>query len=140
MKTKNALKTNLSRETITLILCLLLITFCSAAMLTTLHVRDSMAELTGKALTLDVREGHSSGAEQLMPCIDRIILQWGKYEPVVSTYSRHDELERISSAVQRLRPLYDSRQFDELYLTLHELSDALDHFKSTELPTVANIL
>ena len=74
------------------------------------------------------------------PLIESITTTWQTYEPVVSTYSRHDEVERVSSAVRKLRPLCDSGQFDELYMTLHEISDALDHLKSTEMPSIANIL
>lgn len=131
----------MNREKITLILCLLLTALCSAALLTTIHVRDSMVSLTDKALALDVQDNiPNMQKDEILPLIDGIANGWQKYEPIVSTYSRHDEVERVSSAVRRLRPLCDSGQFDELYMALHEISDSLDHLRSTELPTIANIL
>ncbi len=130
----------LNREKITILLCLLLIALCSTALLTTVHVRDNMAKLTDKALAVNVSDDHPACAAEIQPLIESITTTWQTYEPVVSTYSRHDEVERVSSAVRKLRPLCDSGQFDELYMTLHEISDALDHLKSTEMPSIANIL
>ena len=116
-------------------------TFCTAALLNTVSVSRRMSDITNEAISMsDGGRPDAKNARRLDAKIDELSGFWKKYEPVVSTYSRHDELERVSSAVRRLRPLYDSGKFDELFLTLHETDDALDHLKKTELPTIANIL
>ena len=131
----------MNRERITVILFLLLMTFCTAALLNTVSVSRRMSDITNEAISMsDGGRPDAKNARRLDAKIDELSGFWKKYEPVVSTYSRHDELERVSSAVRRLRPLYDSGKFDELFLTLHETDDALDHLKKTELPTIANIL
>ncbi len=131
----------MNRERITVILFLLLMTFCTAALTNTVRVSRRMSRITNEAISMtDGGSPDLIGLEGLESKIEEISSCWGEYEPVVSTYSRHDELERVSSAVRRLRPLYDSGKFDELYLTLHETDDALDHLRKTELPTIANIL
>ena len=131
----------MKRERITVLICLVLVTFCAAALTNTVHVSRRMTVITDQAIAL-TGEGGPDGKnltklDRKISEIDRI---WEKLAPVVSTYSRHDELERVTSAVQRLRPLFESGQFDELYLTLHETKDALDHLRQTELPTIENIL
>ena len=131
----------MNRERITVILFLLLMTFCTAALLNTVSVSRRMSDITNEAISMsDGGRPDAKNARRLDAKIDELSGFWKKYEPVVSTYSRHDELERVSSAVQRLRPLYDSGKFGELFLTLHETHDALEHLRKTELPTVANIL
>ena len=131
----------ISREGITVMLFIFLLTFCAAALLHTVSVSRRMSGMTNEALSLiDAGDSEPKDLEQLDAKIDEISRSWKEYEPVVSTYSRHDELERVSSAVRKLRPLYDSGKYGELYLTLHETDDALDHLRTTELPTVANIL
>ena len=131
----------ISREGITVMLFIFLLTFCAAALLHTVSVSRRMSGMTNEALSLiDAGDSEPKDLEQLDAKIDEISRSWKEYEPVVSTYSRHDELERVSSAVRRLRPLYDSGKYGELYLTLHETDDALDHLRTTELPSVANIL
>ena len=131
----------MNRERITVILFLLLMTFCTAALLNTVSVSRRMSDITNEAISMsDGGRPDAKNARRLDAKIDELSGFWKKYEPVVSTYSRHDELERVSSAVRRLRPLYDSGKFDELFLTLHETDDALDHLIKTELPTIANIL
>lgn len=131
----------ISREGITVMLFIFLLTFCAAALLHTVSVSRRMSGMTNEALSLiDAGDSEPKDLEQLDAKIDEISRSWKEYEPVVSTYSRHDESERVSSAVRRLRPLFDSGKFGELYLTLHETDDALDHLRTTELPTVANIL
>ena len=131
----------MNRERITVILFLLLMTFCTAALLNTVSVSRRMSDITNEAISMsDGGRPDAKNARRLDAKIDELSGFWKKYEPVVSTYSRHDELERVSSAVRRLRPLYDSGKVDELFLTLHETDDALDHLKKTELPTIANIL
>ncbi len=131
----------ISREGITVMLFIFLLTFCAAALLHTVSVSRRMSGMTNEALSLiDAGDSEPKDLEQLDAKIDEISRSWKEYEPVVSTYSRHDELERVSSAVRKLRPLYDSGKYGELYLTLHETDDALDHLRTTELPSVANIL
>ncbi len=131
----------MNRERISVVLFLLLIIFCTSALLGTVRVSRRMTDITNQAISMsDMGRTDAKSIEKLDAKIDELSQFWQKYEPVVSTYSRHDELERVSSAVQRLRPLYDSGKFGELFLTLHETHDALEHLRKTELPTVANIL
>ena len=131
----------MNRARITAIICVFLAAFCSAALINTVNASRELSRLTGEALALT--NGGSPAEEELDALGDKISelsRAWEQCQPVISTYSRHDELERVSSAVRRLRPLLRSRKFDELYLTLHETGDALEHLRSTELPTISNIL
>ncbi len=129
------------REKITIILCLLLAVLCSSSALVTRHVKSSMLQLAEQAIAMDIRDDiPDSEAEKIKPILQSIVTRWETYEPIISTYSRHDEAERVTSAVQKLRPLWDTRQFTELHMTLHELSDALEHLQKTESPSIANIL
>ena len=131
----------LNSEIITVILFFLLLTFCTSALLNTVNVSRRMSQITEEAISMtDGGKPDKNNLALLDAKITELSDSWMKYEPIVSTYSRHDELERVSSAVKKLRPLYDSGQYDELYLTLHETDDALDHLRKTELPTIANIL
>lgn len=131
----------MNRERVTVILFLLLMLFCTSALLNTVSVSRRMSDITNQAISMsDGGQPDAKNIKKLDAQIDQLSDFWQKNEPVVSTYSRHDELERVSSAVRRLRPLYDSGKFDELYLTLHETDDALDHLRKTELPSIANIL
>ena len=131
----------MNRERITVMLFLLLIAFCTAALQCTVSVSRGMSDITDEAISLtDGGKPDPASVDKLSGKLDELSRYWKKYEPIVSTYSRHDELERVSSAVQRLRPLYDGGSYEELFLTLHETSDALEHLKKTEMPTLANIL
>ena len=131
----------MNRERVTVILFLLLMIFCTSALLGTVRVSRRMSDITDEAVSMsDGGKPDSENIQKLDAKIDELFRCWEKYEPIVSTYSRHDELERVSSAVRRLRPLYDSGQFDELFLTLNETGDALDHLRKTEMPSLANIL
>lgn len=131
----------MKREKITVILFILLLVFCTSALTNTVRVSRKMSQATNEAISL-TESGNPApkNRETLGAKLDELYDKWMKYEPIVSTYSRHDELERVSSAIKKLRPLFDSGKYDELYLTLNETKDALDHLKKTELPTLSNIL
>lgn len=130
-----------TREIITVILFFALLTFCTSALLNTVNVSRRMSKLTNEAISMtDGVTPDEVRIKELDSKLHELSDTWMKYEPIVSTYSRHDELERVSTAVKKLRPLFDSGKYDALYLTLHETDDALDHLKKTELPTIANIL
>lgn len=130
-----------TREIITVILFFALLTFCTSALLNTVNVSRRMSKLTNEAISMTDGVTPDEGRiKELDSKLHELSDTWMKYEPIVSTYSRHDELERVSTAVKKLRPLFDSGKYDALYLTLHETDDALDHLKKTELPTIANIL
>ena len=131
----------MNRGRITAIISMLLAVFCTAALVNTWNVSRNMARVTDEALAL-AAEGRpdEAGVAQLEQKIRQLSDDWEEFAPIVSTYSRHDELERVTSAVRRLRPLFVSGKYDELYLTLNETRDALDHLRDTELPTISNIL
>ena len=131
----------MNRERITIVLLLALLAFCGWALNNTVTVSREMSTLTDEAISMtDMGRADPDSFDALGEKLGEISRRWEECEPVVSTYSRHDELERVSSAVRKLRPLYESKKPRELYLTLNETRAALDHLKKTELPTIANIL
>ena len=134
----------MNREKITAILALLVAALCGASLFTTVHVCRRMSALTEEAIASSYvmlyEPDGKNDLEALLAKSDSIREVWEAYEPIVSTYSRHNEVERVSKAVQKLRPLLECKRTDEVYATLHEIHDALEHLKKTELPSAANIL
>ena len=85
----------MNRERITVLICLVLVTFCAAALTNTVQVSRRMTVITDEALALNGKSGpEKENLTKLDRKISEIDRNWEKYAPVVSTYSRHDELER----------------------------------------------
>lgn len=121
---------NFGRMKIALCLLLFLFGFSTFALLSTKHITGRMAEM--------VRQAHVSSVDG--ETISAMESAWEHYEPILDLYSRHDEVERISQSIEKLRPLYNTRQYTELRLALYEIDDALDHLVKTETPAISNIL
>ena len=119
-----------NRAKITLALLLFQLAFCTFALLNTRHIGRQM-----EVLVSEVKNGPVDAQ-----AIDRIETAWQKRESVLDLYSRHDEVERISLGVEKLRPLYDTAQYDDLKVSLDEIVAALEHLMHTETPTISNIL
>lgn len=131
----------MNREKITLLLVALLLLFCTLTLRGTRRVHDKMSALAAQAQAFGLSDDIDvETAEAFAPMIDRLNQEWERCEPMVSTYSRHDEVERVSENIRKLRALYDNGELTELNITLSELGDSLDHLLQTELPTIANIL
>ena len=131
----------MNREKITLLLVALLLLFCTLTLRGTRRVHDKMSALAAQAQAFGLSDDiNAETAEAFAPMIDRLNQEWERCEPMVSTYSRHDEVERVSENIRKLRALYDNGELTELNITLSELGDSLDHLLQTELPTIANIL
>ena len=131
----------MNREKITLLLVALLLLFCTLTLRGTRRVHDKMSALAAQAQAFGLSDDiNAETAEAFAPMIDRLNQEWERCEPIVSTYSRHDEVERVSENIRKLRALYDNGELTELNITLSELGDSLDHLLQTELPTIANIL
>lgn len=131
----------MNREKITLLLCALLIGFCSFALVNTHHTHRLMQAMIGQTLAIEIQDDMPD--EQVIRLaheIDKLCRAWETSSPMISTYSRHDEVERVSEDMQKLRPLCDAGQYTELRLTLCRIQASLDHLLDTELPTWANIL
>lgn len=120
----------MNRVKITLFLLVFLFGFCTFALLNTRHIGRQMEGLVTRTQEVKIDE----------PAIKRIESQWEKYEPILDIYSRHDEVERISQSIDKLRPLYDVGQYEDLKVALDEITDALEHLIHTETPTISNIL
>lgn len=117
-----------------------LIVFCSVTLLSTWHVRKQMRSLVEKARTVNINDNSSSeDIERIKPMLDKIEETWSKYEPTVSMYSRHDEIERVTEEIEWLKPLYDNGYYTQLNVKLVGINDALDHLLQTEQPSLANI-
>ena len=120
----------LDRAKIAIALMAFLLGFSTFALLNTRHVGKEMTALV-------------SGMRDTPPTtkdITRLEREWSRYEPVLDLYSRHDEVERISQAIEKLRPLYDTGQLDDFEVSLDEVTHALEHLVHTEMPTISNIL
>ncbi len=131
----------MNRAKITLLLCALLIGFCTFALVNTHRTHHRMQDMVRQTLAIEIKDDMPD--EQVIRLaheIDRLSRAWESSSRIVSIYSRHDEVERVSEDMQKLRPLYDAGQYTELRLTLCRIQASLDHLLDTELPTWANIL
>ncbi len=104
--------------------------FCTFALRNTRHVGRQMEALVNRVQSTEIDE----------QAIRRITDEWEKYEPILDIYSRHDEVERISQSVDKLRSFYKVGQYEDLQVSLDEITDALEHLVHTETPTISNIL
>lgn len=120
----------MNRVKVSFFLLAFLIGACTLALLNTRHITRKMT-----AMVEDVR-----GAVTDVTSITRMEQAWEKYEPLLDLYSRHDEVERISQSIEKLRPLYDAHEYTELRLALSETENALAHLMKTEIPSLSNIL
>ena len=131
----------MNREKITLLLCALLIGFCTFALVNTHHTYRRMQAMIGQTLAMKIQDDMpDEQGIRLTHEIDRLGRAWETSSRTLSTYSRHDEVERVSEDMQKLRPLCDAGQYTELRLTLCRIQASLDHLLDTELPTWGNIL
>lgn len=129
------------REKITALLCALLLLFCAFALMNTRRTHDRMKERVRQTLAaIPPTEPSEGQAARTAQAVDDLCRAWERERRLVSTYSRHDELERVSEDMQRLRPLCESGDYGELRLKLHDIDASLDHLLDTELPTLTNIL
>lgn len=131
----------INRIKTTLFLSVLLIGFCTFALLNTRHIGRQMKKLVHKAQEVSITDvSDEDMAKSISPLIYDIKDSWEKYETILDTYSRHDEVERISECIDKLNPLYKTHRYTELNISLQQVSDALDHLVETETPTISNIL
>ena len=131
----------MNRAKISLLLLTLLLGFCTFALVNTRRTHARMQEMVRQTLALEMVDGMPDGESvSLVRHIDRLRDAWESDSRIVSVYSRHDEVERVSEDIQKLRPLCDTAQYTELRLTLCQIQASLDHLLDTELPTFSNIL
>ena len=131
----------MNRQKITLLLCALLLGFCTFALVNTRRTHHRMQAMVEQTLSIDIRDDMpGQQAARLTRDIDLLCRTWEASSRTLSTYSRHDEVERVSEDMQKLRPLCDAGQYTELRLTLCRIQASLDHLLDTELPTWGNIL
>ena len=132
---------NINRLKVTAWLAVFIVVFCSVTLAGTWYVQRNMCSLVAKAQ--EVRLSDISGEEdvqRIKPMLDDIENSWKKYEALVSMYSRHDEVERVSQEIEWLAPLYDNGYYTQLNIKLVGINDALEHLLQTERPSIANIL
>lgn len=122
-------------------LTVFLIAFCSAALIGTWYIRKQMYSLVKDAQNINISDESSrEDLDKIKPLLNEIKNAWDKYEPTVSMYSRHDEVERVSQEIEWLDPLYDNGYYTQLNIKLVGINEALDHLLQTETPSFANIL
>lgn len=122
-------------------LSVFLIVFCTAALTNTWYTHKQMYSLVKKAQSVSISdESSEEDIARIKPLLDDIERTWEKYEPRVATYSRHDEVERVTEEIEWLEPLYDNGYYSQLNVKLDGISEALDHLLQTETPSIANIL
>lgn len=118
-----------------------LIAFCTFALMNTRRTAQHMEALVWQAQALDIRdESTETTVQAIAPLLEEIRQEWQCHEPILDLYSRHDEVERISQSVEKLQPLYHTRQYTHLNTALYEITNALEHLMKTEVPSVENIL
>lgn len=122
-------------------LTVFLIIFCTAALTNTWYTRKKMNSLVKKAQSVSISDNSSEeDIARIKPLLDDIERTWDKYESRVATYSRHDEVERVTQEIEWLQPLYDNGYYSQLNVKLVGIDEALDHLLKTETPSLANIL
>lgn len=131
----------MNRIKITIFLFAFLIFFCTFALMNTRRTAEHMEALVREAQAWDIKdESPEETAQALAPLLAKIQQEWQHHEPILDLYSRHDEVERISQSVEKLQPLYHTRQYTDLNTSLYEITNALEHLMKTEVPSVENIL
>ncbi len=118
-----------------------LIVFCTAALVSTWYAQKEMHSIVEEARAVSISDMSSAeDIERIKPMLKKIKNEWEKYRPLVSTYSRHDEVERVTEEIEWLDPLYDNGYYSQLNIKLVGINEALDHLMETETPSLANIL
>lgn len=122
-------------------LTIFLIIFCSGTLICTWYTKKQMHQIVDKALAVSISDTSSQeDIKRIKPMLEKIETQWSKYEPIVDTYSRHNDVERVTEEIERIRPLYDNGQYTQLNIKLAGINEALDHLMKNETPSIANIL
>ncbi len=122
-----------------LVIFLLLIALCTAALVNTWVTHNKMDSLVEKAMTVSISDEYTDEAKAIKPMLEEIGTYWGKCEKYVSMYSQHDDVQKISEQVNLLLPLYENRRYTQLNIALSEVSASLDHLLESEIPSVENI-
>ncbi|MGN0474055.1 MAG: DUF4363 family protein [Acutalibacteraceae bacterium] len=118
-----------------------LIIFCTAALVCTWYAQKEMHKVVDEARTVSISDMSSAEElERIKPMLKKIETKWEQYRPIVSTYSRHDEVERVTEEIEWLDPLYENGYYSQLNVKLVGINEALEHLMETEMPSIANIL
>ncbi len=118
-----------------------IIIFCSGTLICTWYTKKQMHQIVDKALEVSISDTSSQeDIKRIKPMLEKIETQWSKYESIVDTYSRHNDVERVTEEIERIRPLYDNGQYTQLNIKLAGINEALDHLMKNETPSIANIL
>lgn len=118
-----------------------LVIFCSAALACTWYAQKQMRSIVDEARAVSISDTSSEeDVKRIKPMLEKIDTEWEKYRPIVSTYSRHDEVERVTEEIEWIRPLYDNGYYSQLNVKLVGINEALEHLMETETPSIANIL
>lgn len=118
-----------------------LIVFCTAALVCTWYAQKEMHSIVDEARAVSISDMSSKeDIERIKPMLKKIKTDWEKYRQLVSTYSRHDEVERVTEEIEWIEPLYENGYYSQLNVKLVGVNEALEHLMETETPSIANIL
>jgi len=102
---------------------------CTTAVISTVVIADRVAE-TAKQLQ------NSPDNQENLKLFEK---QWEKYEKILSLYTRHSEIENITSSVKALDSLICTDRL-LFYVECDKIVTAAEHLKNTEIPYIRNIL
>ena len=94
---------------------------------TSIYISDNVAEIA--------KQLQQSPQADLLKLFEE---QWGKYDKILSFYTRHSEIENIGSSVKELDALL--KEDEKLFkLECDKIIAAAEHLKNTEIPYLRNI-
>ena len=98
---------------------------------------DRAAEDMTRSIEELTRAETTAGRRRLA---DEVCEKWEDYEKILTLYSRHSEIEEITSRAAVLGAAADSPDDSQWKLRCAELSEAVRHLRETEQPKLRNIL
>ncbi|MEG0570080.1 MAG: DUF4363 family protein [Oscillospiraceae bacterium] len=78
-------------------------------------------------------------SDTLLSSITDLSEYWHKKERFLSTFVRHDEIEKVNLSLSKIKKLAEVEMFGELKIELEQIRFFVDHILNRELPTYENI-
>lgn len=72
--------------------------------------------------------------------IEKLIKKWNKYEPILSSMIRHEDIDEVGISIFSLIELLKSKDMPSICLLCNKTISKLNYLLETEIPTLKNLL
>lgn len=72
--------------------------------------------------------------------IEELIKKWNKYEPILSSMIRHEDIDEVGISIFSLIELLKSKDMPSICLLCNKTISKLNYLLETEIPTLKNLL